>query len=107
MRNQDDESTILGSQNHATYLQNKNEGGRRLGGIRKEVIMGNASQMEEVEPADDGGKCRNTLKNKGLGCLRRRPSSYESTSVHVEVEDDMVEKQKCWGIRVNTANVSR
>ena len=42
----DDKTTPLDAhkKNLATDLQNLNEGGRRLGGIQKEVIMGQVSQ---------------------------------------------------------------
>ena len=78
-------------QNLAIDLQTQNEGRERLGGIQEEVVMGNASQMEEVEPGNVGRKNAEELEDDGLGYLRCRRSSYKSSWFY-SGNEDMVEK---------------
>ena len=62
-------------------------------------MVGTASQLEKVEPADDvGNNCRKQLEDNNLDFMRWRRSSYESISIYSGMKDyDIVETTSAWG----------
>ena len=95
---QDDQSTAGKTTTLRLTFQTKNEGWRRLVGMQEEeVITRNASQMEEVEPANDGGNMpRFVFEDRGLGyfILRWRTTTWWG-------------HRSAWEMWVDPANVSR